>query len=111
MFFFMKVNWSTANWLRLQAVFGAPLFLMSCLSNITFFTNADVGYIIFNKAVIEGILCNDLWNNYCMMISNIFEKFQWKFRWSIPFGLYTGYYVLWLSRLYGCIQIFQSTTA
>ena len=68
----MKVNLSTANWLRLQAVFGAPLFLMSCLSNITFFTNADVGYVIFNKAVFEGILCNDLWNNYCMMISNFF---------------------------------------
>ena len=52
----MKANWSTANWLRFQAVFGAPLFLMSCLSNFTFFTNEDVGYVFFYKAVIEGMM-------------------------------------------------------
>ncbi len=63
MLFLTKVNWSTANWLRFQAVFGAPLVLMSCLTNLIFLTNADVGYVFFYKAVIEGMKCNVELNN------------------------------------------------
>jgi len=43
---------------RFQAIFAAPLLLMSALANFCFFTDANVGYILAYKALIEGLFLN-----------------------------------------------------
>nr|SVE69817.1 EOG090X06SF [Eubosmina coregoni] len=49
-----KTNWTAANWLRFEAAACSPLLLISALSNFCFFTDANVGFILASKAILEG---------------------------------------------------------
>ena len=51
---------SESNWLRLQALVCSPLLLMSLLSNFCFLSDAEIGTILVDKAIFQGMNDNQL---------------------------------------------------